>query len=113
MFSKLLIELNSESESLINLGLLKSNERNSDKHQQLVPLDDPTRPADKQIISREHSQLLIRQTAPACFMVLIKDTKDHDRRRTVITSKLGENFVWQGMQLLTASRTAMSFTSRR
>ena len=78
------------SENLINLGRLNSNELNSAKYQQLVRLYDPTRPPDKQIISREHSQLLIRQTAPGCFMLFIKDTKDHDRRRTVITSDMGE-----------------------
>lgn len=81
------------SSYLINLGRLISNEPNSVKYQQLVRLYDKSRPPDKQIISREHSQLLIRQTAPACFTVSLKDTKDHDRRSTVITSPTGDRRV--------------------
>jgi hypothetical protein len=47
------------SEILINLGRLKSNESNSATYHQLVRLFDPDRPPDKQIISREHSQIVI------------------------------------------------------
>ena len=72
------------------LDCLKSHEHNSAKYQQLVRLYDPTRPPDKQIISCERSQLPIRHTAPGSFIVFIKDTKDHDRRMTVITSTSGK-----------------------
>jgi hypothetical protein len=33
--------------------------------------------------------LLIRQTAPGCFTVMMKDTKDHGRGSTVLTSPTG------------------------
>ena len=88
---RLQLPLESESECKINLGRLNKTEQHSSNYNQLVRLYDPRRPADKQIISREHSQLQIRRTAPGCFMVLNKDTKDHDRRRTVITSTTGES----------------------
>ena len=71
----------------------KSHELNSVKYQQLVRLYDPTRPPDKQIISCERSQLLIRHTAPRSFMVFITDTKDHDRRMTVISSTSGKSLL--------------------
>ena len=85
------IEVNSEL--LVNLGRLNSSELNSAKYHQLIRLYDPTRPPDKQIISREHSQLLIRQIAPGCSWCLSKIP----RTTTVIGlsfQALRENLVW-------------------
>jgi hypothetical protein len=53
-----------DTEYFINLGRLISSEPNSAKYKQFVRLYDTSRPPDKQIISREYSQLLIRQTLP-------------------------------------------------
>jgi hypothetical protein len=78
-----------DTEYFINLGRLISTEPNSAKNKQLVRLYDTSRPPDTQIISHEHSQLLIRQTAPGCFTVMMNDTKDHGFCRTVLTSPTG------------------------
>ena len=77
------------SEILINLGRLKPCDVNSSRYQQLVRISDPNRPPDKQIISREHSQILIRKSESGEFSVKIQDTKDHERRRTVLVSQTG------------------------
>ncbi len=71
-------ELNSEI--LINLGRLKS-QATAAKYQQLVYLYDPNQPPDKQIISREHTQILIRKSDADEYAVSIADTKIHNRRR--------------------------------
>ena len=81
------------SEILINLGRLKSNESNSATYHQLVRLFDPNRPPDKQIISREHSQIVIRKSDSGEFTASFRDTKNHDRRRTVILHPNGESRV--------------------
>jgi hypothetical protein len=90
---KLQLPTEPNSEVLINLGRLKPTESNSARYQQLVRLIDSNRPLDKQIISREHSQILIRKSGSGDFTVSIKDTKNHDRRRTVIFNPNGESRV--------------------
>jgi hypothetical protein len=81
------------TEIIINLGRLKTIDLNSDSYQQLVRISDPNRPPVKQIISREHSQILIRKSETGEFTVSFKDSKNHDRRKTVLMSSNGERRV--------------------
>jgi hypothetical protein len=90
---KLQLPTEPSSDILINLGRLKSTDPNSVRYQQLVRISDPNRPPDKQIISREHSQISIHKSDSGEISVSMQDSKDHERRKTVLVSQNGESRV--------------------
>ena len=86
---RLQLPIDHKSEILINLGRLRTNDKNAANYQQIVCICDPNRPFDKQIISREHSQIQIRKSASGVFSIGIKDSKNHDRRSPVVVTSDG------------------------
>ena len=67
------IDLNTEVS--INLGRLKQNENPNAAYQQFVRLSDPNRPADKQIISREHAS----QDSHLCNLLFLNRDKRYEK----------------------------------